>query len=241
MMIESPRIVWCSVLAAKINLLRGNTETARVAFLECLSKSRAIFPDIVRDSLAALADPRNKMYGLMDTFRWAVVYIAFAKKENKHADSLEALRCLADIHIMMDDDDTALHLFQAALEGGTSMGIHRLRAECMVGIGDIMVRHRDSMSAMNMWQAAHPLFLRSSCKKDAALAKQRIHRLQSLLVVQDGTSETLTTLANIVLPSSLKKLETLSAPNISLDPSLQLETDEDPGTSLDDKTELFSL
>jgi hypothetical protein len=60
-------------------------------------------------------------------------------------------------------------------------------------------------------------------------------------VVQDGTSETLTTLANIVLPSSLKKLETLSAPNISLDPSLQLETDEDPGTSLDDKTELFSL
>ncbi|KAJ7794633.1 hypothetical protein B0H14DRAFT_3159013 [Mycena olivaceomarginata] len=241
MMIESPRIVWCSVLAAKINLLRGNTETARVAFLECLSKSRAIFPDIVRDSLAALADPRNKMYGLMDTFRWAVVYIAFAKKENKHADSLEALRCLADIHIMMDDDDTALHLFQAVLEGGTSMGIHRLRAECMVGIGDIMVRHRDSMSAMNMWQAAHPLFLRSSCKKDAALAKQRIHRLQSLLVVQDGTSATLTTLANIVLPSSLKKLETLSAPNISPDPSLQLETDEDPGTSLDDKTELFSL
>ncbi|KAJ7926688.1 hypothetical protein B0H13DRAFT_1861941 [Mycena leptocephala] len=44
--LDSPRIVWCSALAAKINLLRGDMETARVAFLECLSKNRSIFPDI---------------------------------------------------------------------------------------------------------------------------------------------------------------------------------------------------
>ncbi|KAJ7928345.1 hypothetical protein B0H13DRAFT_2311624 [Mycena leptocephala] len=237
--VDSPRIVWCSAVAAKINLLRGDTENARVAFLKCLSKSRGIFPDIVRDSLAALADPRHKMHGPMDSFRWAMVYFAFAQKANKPADRLDALQRLADIYLLMGDDETALHLFQAALEGGTKMGIHRLRAECMARIGDIMLRRRDTMSAMDMWEAAHPLFIRSSCRKDAALVEERIQKLsQSLLAIRDGTGETSTTSAQVVLPSTLKQLEALSAPNISL--SLQLETDDDPGTSPGEKTELFA-
>jgi tetratricopeptide (TPR) repeat protein len=238
--VDSPRIVWCSAVAAKINLLRGDTENARVAFLKCLSKSRGIFPDIVRDSLAALADPRHKMHGPMDSFRWAMVYFASAQKANKPADRLDALQRLADIYLLMGDDETALHLFQAALEGGTKMGIHRLRAECMARIGDIMLRRRDTMSAMDMWEAAHPLFIRSSCRKDAALVEERIQKLsQSLLAIRDGTGETSTTSAQVVLPSALKQLEALSAPNTSL--SLQLETDDDPGTSPDEKTELFAL
>jgi hypothetical protein len=236
---DSSRIVWCSMMAAKINLLRGDTETARVAFLECISKSRGIYPDIVRDSLAALADPAHKMNGLMDTFHWAVVYFASAQKDEKPADRLEALRRLADIHIMMGDDETALHLFQAALEGGTKMEIHRLRAECMVRIGDIMLRRRETMQAMDMWEAAHPLFIRSSRRKDAALVKQRIQKLShSLLAIRDGNDETLTTPALVVLPSSLETLETLSVPGISL--SLQVETSGDPGTSSAEGAELFA-
>jgi hypothetical protein len=175
--VDSGRIVSCSVLVAKINLMRGDTEIARVALLGCISKSRGIFPDIVRDSLAALADPRHRMHGPMDSFRWAVVYFASTQKDSMPADRLEALRRLADVHTMMGDDETALHLFQTALKGGTSMGIHRLRAECMVGIGDIMLRRRDSMQAMDMWKAAHPLFVRSSGRKDAALVKQRLQKL----------------------------------------------------------------
>jgi tetratricopeptide (TPR) repeat protein len=234
---KSPRIVLCSALAAKNNLMHGDTEIARVSFLECLSESRGKFPEIVQDCLAALADPGHKMYGTMDTFRWAVVYLASAQKANKPSDRLEALRRLADVHIMMGDDDTALHLFQAALKGGTIMGIHRLRAECMVGIGDIMLRSRDTMQAMDMWEAAHPLFVRSSRRKDAALVNQRLQKLSQS--IRDGTNETLTTPAKIVLPSSLERLENLSAPATS--PSLQPKTDEDPGTSPDEQRELLTL
>jgi hypothetical protein len=62
-------------------------------------------------------------------------YFASAQKDKMPTGRLEALRRLADVHIMMVDDETALRLFQTALKGGTNMGIHRLRAECMVGIG----------------------------------------------------------------------------------------------------------
>ncbi|KAJ7859110.1 hypothetical protein B0H13DRAFT_1901571 [Mycena leptocephala] len=234
---DSPRIVWCSVLAAKNNLMHGDTEIARVSFLECLSKSRGILPAVVQDCLAALADPGHKMYGTMDTFRWAVVYFAFTQKDDKPADRLEALRRLADVHIMMGDDDTALHLFQAALKGGTIMGIHRLRAECMVGIGDIVLRSRDTMQAMDMWEAAHPLFVRSSRRKDAALVKQRLQKLSQS--IRDGANETLTTPATVVFPSSLERPETLSAPGTS--PSLQTDTDEGPGTSPDEQKEPLTL
>jgi hypothetical protein len=174
---DSPRIIWCSALAAKISLMHGDTEIARVAFLECLSKSRGIFPAIVQECLAALADPGHKMHGPIDTFRWAVVYFASAQKANEPADRLEALRRLADVHMIMGDDETALHLFHTALKGGTSMGIYRLRAECMVGIGDIMLRCRETMQAMDIWEAAHPLFVRSSHRKDAALVNQRLQKL----------------------------------------------------------------
>ncbi|KAJ7786976.1 hypothetical protein B0H13DRAFT_2395287 [Mycena leptocephala] len=234
--VDSPRIVWCSVLAAKVNLMCGNTEIARVGLLECISKSRGIFPDIVRDSLAVLADPRHKMHGPMDSFRWAVVYFASAQKDNMPADRLEALRRLADVHTMMGDDETALHLFQTALKGGTSMGIHRLRAECMVGIGDIMLRRRDSMQTMDMWKAAHPLFVRSSGRKDAALVKQRLQKLtQSHSAIRDGSSEELTTPTKVVLPSNLENPKTLSAPCTS--PSLQVRvaTHEDLENSPDER------
>jgi hypothetical protein len=234
---NSGRILWCSVLAAKINLMRGDTEIARVAFLECLSKSRDHSPDIVRDCLASLADPRHKMYGPLDTFRWAVVFFASAQKANEPADRLEALRRLADVHMIMGDDETALHLFHTALKGGTSMGIYRLRAECMVGIGDIMLRCRETMQAMDIWEAAHPLFVRSSRRKDAVLVKQRLQKLSQL--VRDGTNETLTTPIKVVLPSSLERLETLSAPGTS--PSLQTETAEDPGTSPYEQKEPLAL
>ncbi|KAJ7926678.1 hypothetical protein B0H13DRAFT_2313176 [Mycena leptocephala] len=215
MALDSPRIVWCSALAAKINLLRGDMETARVAFLEYLSKSRSIFPDIVRDFLVALAEPGHKMYGPMDTFGWAVVYLAFVQKKDDVVEGLQAVRRLADIHILLKDEDTALHLFCAAVEGGTQMDIHRLRAECMVGIGEIMLRRGDLIQAKRMWGVAHLLFDNSYL----------------LLAIREGAVDEATGSALVVLKlsdsdtaaveTSLEKLGNLLAPNTF--PSLQLE------------------
>jgi tetratricopeptide (TPR) repeat protein len=235
----SRRILMYSRVAAELELYRGDIESGRASYLECLSKSRRIYPELARNCLAALADPLHKMYGPVDTFRWTVVYLASMQIGKEPAGRLEALRRLADVYISMDDDETALHLFQAALKGGTKMGIHRLRAECMVGIGDIMLQRGDPMQAREMWVAVHPLFVRSSRKKDAGLVEQRLEKLsQSLLVIQDAAAETLTTSAKVVLASSLEKLETLSAPNIS--PSMKVGIQEDAMTSTMENTKLLS-
>jgi hypothetical protein len=212
-------------------------ETARVSFLECLSKNRNIFPDIVRDFLAALAEPGYKMSGPMDTFGWAVVYLAFVQKKDDVVGGLQALRRLADVHILLKDEDTALHLFCAAPEGGTQMDIHRLRAECMVGIGEIMLQRGDLIQAKRMWGAAHPLFVRSSRKDAASIEKRLTGKLSQqdnsyrLLAIREGAVDEATHSALVGLKlsdsdtaaveTSLENLGNLLAPNTS--PSLQLE------------------
>ncbi|KAJ7652247.1 hypothetical protein B0H17DRAFT_1269560 [Mycena rosella] len=132
----SPRILVCSWLTAELHLSRGDTQTACALFEECLSKSRGIYPDIPCLCLAALGDPRQKMYNQLDSFRWALVYLAFVRRSRDMTATLHALRCLADV----SDDETALNLYNTALQGATEIDIHRLRAESMTGIGDIMMR-----------------------------------------------------------------------------------------------------
>jgi hypothetical protein len=172
-----PRVLLCSWVAAELHLYLGDTESARAVFLECLSKSQLIYSDLVKFCLAALADPVHKMHCTIDTFRWAVVYLAFVQNKKDAVGRLQALRRLADIYVLLEDEDTAFHLFQTALDGGTKMDIHRLRAECMTGIGDIMLRRGEHIEASEMWGAAHPLFVRSSRMKDAASVKKRLEQL----------------------------------------------------------------
>ncbi|KAJ7362820.1 hypothetical protein DFH08DRAFT_799843 [Mycena albidolilacea] len=42
------------------------------------------------------------------------------------------------------------------------MGVHRSRAECMLRLGDISKSCGDLPKAMDLWDSARPLFLRSS-------------------------------------------------------------------------------
>jgi tetratricopeptide (TPR) repeat protein len=239
----SRRILLCSVVTAELKLYCGDTEDARAAFLECLSKCRSIYPDLVAGCLAALADPAYRMHGTMDSFRWAVVYLAFVQKTKHPIATLHALRCLADVHMSLEDDETALHLFHAALEGGTKIDIHRLRAECMVGIGEIMLRRGDPIEAKEMWAAAHPLFVRSSRMKDATSVKKRLEQLShtrqdhshSLLATGVGAVESTAVVFEssdndiATMQLSLEKLESVSASTTA--PSQQLKTVVDPGTS----------
>jgi hypothetical protein len=160
----------CLRLNAELQLYRGDIQNARSGLIACLSRGP------VQQCLAALGDPKNGMNGTFDTFRWAVVYLAFERKQKGLVGTLNAIRCLADIFVAFGDEETALNLFQAALEGGTKMGVHRLRAECMVGIGDIMLRRGDAMQARAMWVGAHPLFLCSRRRRDAVSVHERLRR-----------------------------------------------------------------
>jgi hypothetical protein len=177
MVCGSPRILLCSMLEAVLNLPFGDVETARATILECLSKSRGVYSDIPPLCLLFMSDPVHKMHGAMDTFRWAVVCFAWMQKAKDAYGTVQALRRFADIYMIMGDEETALHLFHTTLDAGTKLDIHHVRAECMVGIGDIMLRRGDNVQAKKMWAAAHPLFLRSSRPKDAQFIKEQLEQL----------------------------------------------------------------
>ncbi|KAJ7868651.1 hypothetical protein B0H13DRAFT_2351297 [Mycena leptocephala] len=99
--VGSPRIVWCSLLAAELKLYHGDIENACTELLECLSKSRGIYPGIAGHCVTILANPAHKMHGPMDTFRWAVVYLAFAQKARNSAATFRALSNLAEVNMSM--------------------------------------------------------------------------------------------------------------------------------------------
>ncbi|KAJ7041220.1 hypothetical protein C8F04DRAFT_1391323 [Mycena alexandri] len=167
-----PRIQLCDWVTAELYLLQGEIEQARSAFEQTASKTRD--SDIRRDCLASLADPKHGMYTLLATFRWAVVYLAFSRKIRDRVSTFQAFRRLADILIRMDEEETALELLRTGLEGATELDIHRLRAECMVGMGDIMVRRGDSGQAERMYKAALPLFIAASRRKEASAVEERL-------------------------------------------------------------------
>ncbi|KAJ7821047.1 hypothetical protein B0H13DRAFT_1920997 [Mycena leptocephala] len=171
--ISPPICLW---VAGELQLYRGDNKTAHSSFMACLSKSHC-FSQYHQYCLAALGDPKHRMHGTLDTFRWTMVYFAFEQKRKQLPGMLTAFRCLADLYITFGDTETALNLFQTALEGGKKLDIHRLRAECMVGIGDIMMLRGNTMQAEEMWTGAHPLFVCSSCTKDAASVEERLEKL----------------------------------------------------------------
>ncbi|KAF8154373.1 hypothetical protein K438DRAFT_1778003 [Mycena galopus ATCC 62051] len=174
----NPRVLsLCSLVTAELKLYCGDVGEACKEFLQCLNKSQGLYMDLQMFCLAALGDPRNGMHTGSETFHWAVVSLAFVQKMKDHVGTLNALRRLADVHSISKGDETALSLFHTALEGGTNMDIHRLRAECMVGIADIMLRHGNLVQAKEMWTDAHPLFVQSSRMKDAIAVKEQLQQL----------------------------------------------------------------
>jgi hypothetical protein len=96
---------------------------------------------------------------------WTTVYLAQSIKFKQKLGINKALQFLGDIFLDKADEDTAVSLFTVALEGFTSMDVHRSRAECMLRLGDISKGHGDLLKAVESWDAARPLFERSSQAK----------------------------------------------------------------------------
>ncbi|KAF8183223.1 hypothetical protein K438DRAFT_1975095 [Mycena galopus ATCC 62051] len=173
----TPRVLVSSLLTAELKLYCGDPENARTEFLKCLTKIRGLYPELRELCLAALGDPKHRMHSAKEILPWTITSLALVGKRKDLVGTSNALRRLADVHSILKEDETALSLFHAALDGGTNIGIHRLRAECMVGIGDIMLRRGDLVQAKEMWTGAYPLFVRSSRMKDAAAVEERLQQL----------------------------------------------------------------
>ncbi|KAJ6510900.1 hypothetical protein C8R45DRAFT_965529, partial [Mycena sanguinolenta] len=94
-------------------------------------------------ALERMGDPAR--WPLAD-FNWAstysVVYLAFSTKKKDKLAVHKALRCLGDVFLTNGEEQTAEHIFLAALDGFTNMDVHRSRAECLIRLGDLAKNRR---------------------------------------------------------------------------------------------------
>ncbi|KAJ7820890.1 hypothetical protein B0H13DRAFT_1921097 [Mycena leptocephala] len=203
----------CSWVAAELQLYCGDIKNACSSFIACVSSGLGLHKHI-QYCLETLGNPKHRMHGTIDTFRWAMVYFAFERKTKQLPGTLTALRCLADIYTVLGDEETALNLFHMALEGATKLDIHHLRAECMTGIGDIMMRRGNPVQAEEMWTQCSPTICLFIANEDAALIEERIKKpaltrgVESVTIALDSDTDT--------CQSSLAQLQILSAPKDSL-------------------------
>ncbi|KAJ7488021.1 hypothetical protein FB451DRAFT_1529027 [Mycena latifolia] len=175
---------WCKLVLADLMLRERNIPKAKNLFQEGLNSQWGKNADAVNYALSRLADVSCWTLDEIEwSWRWAVVYLAYAEKLQQKVDLYKALQCIGDGFMLQGDTDTAHSLFEVALAEFTQLDIHQRRADCMLRLGDIAKERRDFLKAIRLWKDARPLFERSLqankiAKIDTRLAAVDTHTLQ---------------------------------------------------------------
>ncbi|KAJ6461478.1 hypothetical protein C8R47DRAFT_1240871 [Mycena vitilis] len=192
--------VMCDTLLADLALREGDMLVARALFLECLHWAWGKNAEIVSRCLRCLGDA-SRWPASAETSNWAIVLLAHPLKLKERIVTHKALLSLGHICYSQADKDTAMSLFNVALEGFTQMDVHRSRAECMLHLGDIFKGHGDSLKAVELWDTARPLFERSSQGKQVSKIEQRLASIGDELLEQHRKS--LAHLAELRAPTAI--------------------------------------
>ncbi|KAJ7025907.1 hypothetical protein C8F04DRAFT_1298741 [Mycena alexandri] len=152
----------CDVVQADLNLRDGDMSS--LVFCKCLKLEWGTISQEVSFCLERVADI-NRWEGSLHPTSWTAVFLAHSFKTKLRLEAHQALQFLGDVFLREDDEVTASSLFILALEGFTSMDVHRSRAECMIRLGDLSKEHGDLLKAVEFWETAKPLFERSSQAK----------------------------------------------------------------------------
>lgn len=157
-------VLICDTIIADLELRIGNTVAAKTLFEKCVRLSWGKYSDAVSYCLERLGDMhRWRLTGseIVWSFEWAVVFFAHGQKSEGKLAFHKALRYIGDALLAQGDEQTAFSLFTVALAGFTDMDVHRDRAECMLRLGYIARKTGDYGAALELWEAARPLFVRS--------------------------------------------------------------------------------
>ncbi|KAF7351515.1 AAA domain-containing protein [Mycena sanguinolenta] len=143
----------CEMSIANLHLAEGDLLTAKPVFQTCLQWSWGKEAEVSSYCLQQMADIRRwKLANLSWCTSYLVERFSFSK----------------------DMKVTQKNLFIVALEGFTSMDIHRNRADCMLRLGQIMEKRGDLEKAETLWMDARPLFERSLQGKEVAGLNTRL-------------------------------------------------------------------
>ncbi|KAJ7839923.1 hypothetical protein B0H13DRAFT_1910944 [Mycena leptocephala] len=162
----------CDIINADLNLRDGNIFAAKTLLEECL-KSSCGDPHVTAPCLERLGDISH--WGAMhSTLHWTTVFLIHSLRTKEKLRIYKAFQFFGDVFLAQIDEDTAMTLFTLALEGFTQMDIHRNRADCMLRLGDISRQHRNVPKAVELWEAARPLFEQSSQAKQVQEIDERL-------------------------------------------------------------------
>ncbi|KAJ7279711.1 hypothetical protein C8J57DRAFT_1570757 [Mycena rebaudengoi] len=168
--------------AAELHLRDGAIGPAKAMFEKCFVSS-FIFTELGLLCAERLGDLSTGMNGISTTLQWGGVFLSLALRCKDKYQTMHAFRCLGQILSAEGDDETALSLFNVALDGFTFMDVHRWRADCMVQIADILNSRGEVMKAVGLWMAARPLFERSSQMKDIIKLDAKLAEVDSAVLV----------------------------------------------------------
>ncbi|KAJ7209929.1 hypothetical protein C8J57DRAFT_1733705 [Mycena rebaudengoi] len=171
-------------VAAELLLRDGALGTVNAMFGQCFALSLDIDTDLALQCLERLGDLSTGMNGIPTTLQWTGIFLGLALKFKNKLHTMQAFRCLGQIFSAKGDDETALSLFNVALDGFTFMDVHRWRADCMVRIGDILNNCGEVIKAIELWQTARPLFERSSQMKDVIKIDRKIAEVDSAILAK---------------------------------------------------------
>ncbi|KAF8169960.1 hypothetical protein K438DRAFT_1854497 [Mycena galopus ATCC 62051] len=166
----------CEMSLANLKLTAGDFITAKALFEKCLERSWGNYAEITSYCLEHMAEVRRWTTNFTWSSAYAVVYLAFAQKSQEKRAVYKALQSLGDVFLLKEDEENAETLFTVALEGFTSMDVHRSRADCMQRLGDIMKKRGDVVRAEEFWSEARPLFERSLQANEVAHLDARLGR-----------------------------------------------------------------
>ncbi|KAJ7676893.1 hypothetical protein DFH06DRAFT_1428772 [Mycena polygramma] len=163
----------CDILLADLTLREGDLLVAKAFFSEYLNRSVGKDAEITLYCLERLGDV-SCWDPSTETSTWATLSLVFSLKLKVKLFTYKALLSLGQIFHRQADKDTAISLFNVALEGFTYMDVHRSRAECMLHLGDIYKGRGDLLKAVELWDTARPLFERSSQGKQVKKINERL-------------------------------------------------------------------
>ncbi|KAJ7769444.1 hypothetical protein B0H16DRAFT_1881966 [Mycena metata] len=111
----------CNIVYADLHLRRGDLAQAESLYAASFRAMQGKADEGAIMCLERLADPDNCMCGVEATLQWAVVFLVSASQTNNRLALMKALRCLGDFSKIQGDEETALQLFEVALDGFTLM------------------------------------------------------------------------------------------------------------------------
>ncbi|KAJ7729779.1 hypothetical protein B0H16DRAFT_224680 [Mycena metata] len=163
-------MIACDAIQADLNLREGDMSCS--LFCKCFKAGLGQFSEIVSYCLERLADVT--CWSSHHDPSWSIILLAHSLRAKRKLGIYKALQFIGDVHLMQNDEASAVSLFTVALDGFTYMDVHRSRAECIIRLGDIAKKNGDTLKALELWETAKPLFERSSQAKRVQDIDERV-------------------------------------------------------------------